>query len=440
MTHTKVARYDKGLVQGQTELTSEGYIKAKAIVTRCGVFLYKNPDGTIRKELRHPDDVLKEDSLESIKMIPIVNGHPPERLVSAENAKILSVGFTGELVENNDPYIIANMVITDKDTVKEIRDRKKNELSLGYTVDLIEDSGVYFGEPYEFRQTNIKYNHLAIVEEARAGSQARISLDRLDAEEVTKEDLIMTNKKQKKIKIDNVEYMVDEEAGNNIEKMISEKNALLKSKDELEDRIEQLENMLDKSNAERDSMRDKDFHNPEKTHNPLEEETEEENDEIGSNGKEVKETPRDYQKPTNMENHPVKNPKNEHYPNDLPNVSKVDSAEINKLVKNRVKLEKLSEKYLDKSTLSRIDSMSDLDIKKSLIKSMQPNAVLEGKSETYINARFDSVCEDLPKQKVIAMPSGYGMERDDEKDNANAEESRKRMIMNQKNAWKSGRK
>lgn len=95
MKFTDIARYDKGVVQGETTVTEEGFIKARAIVTRTGVFLYKNADGTIRKELRHPDDVWQLDSLESMKMIPIVNGHPTERLVTSENAKRLSIGFTG---------------------------------------------------------------------------------------------------------------------------------------------------------------------------------------------------------------------------------------------------------------------------------------------------------------------------------------------------------
>ena len=120
-----VARYDKGIVGNETEITPEGYIKGRVIVTRCGVFLYKNADGTIRKELRHPDDVRDPESLETIKMIPIVDGHPPERLVSASNAKKLSVGYTGELVEDEYPYVIANLVITDKGMVDKIKDKKK---------------------------------------------------------------------------------------------------------------------------------------------------------------------------------------------------------------------------------------------------------------------------------------------------------------------------
>src|SRR5579862_1504985 len=118
MTLKNIARYDKGLFRGENEITPEGFIKGKAIVTRCGVFLYKNADGTIRKELRHPEDVLIPDSLESMKMIPVVDGHPPERLVDSSNAKRLAVGYTGELVENDLPYIIANMVITDKNAIE----------------------------------------------------------------------------------------------------------------------------------------------------------------------------------------------------------------------------------------------------------------------------------------------------------------------------------
>ena len=75
-------------------------------------------------------------------MIPVVDGHPPERLINSTNAKRLAVGYTGETIEDEYPHIIANMVITDKNMVEKIKDKKKNELSLGYTVDLIPEDGV----------------------------------------------------------------------------------------------------------------------------------------------------------------------------------------------------------------------------------------------------------------------------------------------------------
>ncbi len=438
---TDLARYDRGIVRGESELTQEGFIKAKAIVTRCGVFLYKNADGTVRSELRHPDDVLVPESLESMKMIPVVNGHPPERLVNADNAKRLSVGYTGELVENDMPYIIANMVVTDKEVVDQIKTKKKNELSLGYTVDLIPDSGMYNGEPYEWRQTNIRYNHLALVDEARAGPEARIALDGNDAEEILKAEADVATKKMRKIKIDAEEYMLEDDAAGAIEKLMNNHHEFKKSHDDFMGKHMAMKDAHDKMMAERDSLRDKDHHDPEAVHHPLEQ------DEIGANGKEeadpidsggMSSHVRDYEKPTEMENHAVMSPKNEHYPQDLPHIPKVDAAEVSRRVKERVKLEKVSERFLDKVALSRLDSMSDQEIKIRLIKSLQPNAQLEGKSEVYINARFDAALETIPKgQPVIAdRQQQIKGDSDPEKDQADATEARKNMIRNQKNAWK----
>lgn len=164
MNLNSIARFDRGQVKGDAFMTEEGYIKANAVVTRTGVFLYKNPDGTIRKELRHPDDVLKIDSLDSMKMIPVTNGHPQERLVSAENTKRLAIGFTGETITLKGEFILSNFIITDLSGVKDITEKNRKELSLGYTVDLIPEEGVYNDQPYTFRQTNIKYNHLSIVD------------------------------------------------------------------------------------------------------------------------------------------------------------------------------------------------------------------------------------------------------------------------------------
>ena len=442
MTLKNVARYDKGMFRGENEITSDGFIRGKAIVTRCGVFLYKNADGTVRKELRHPDDVLIPESLDSIKLIPVVDGHPPERLVTADNAKRLAVGYTGEVVENDMPYIIANMVITDKNTIDKIKTKKKNELSLGYTVDLVPDTGLYFGEPYEYRQRNIRYNHLALVDQARAGPEARISLDGEDAEEIKKEEANVTDKKMRKIKIDAEEYMLEDDAAGAIEKLMNNHHEFKKSHEDFMGKHMAMKDAHDKMMAERDSMRDKDHHDPEAVHHPMEE------DEIGEEGKEEKDPNdtyglqshvKDYEKPSNLENHAVMSPKNEHYPKDLPHISKVDAAEVNKRVNQRVKLVRLSEKYLDKASLARIDSMDDLEIKKRLIKNMQPNAQLDGKSATYINARFDAAMEDQPAAKVIANPSLVKTDEDDDKDRADQFASRKSMIKRQKTGW-MGRK
>lgn len=167
-------RVDKIVIPKLT-VTKEGYLRGDAIVTRTGVFKYMNADGTTRLELRHPDDILKQDSLDTLKSIPVTNDHPKE-LVTTDNVDKLLVGMTGETVKLDGNSILATLTITHKDAIN-IVNKGKQELSLGYKVDVIEEDGEYEGEKYTHRQTNVDYNHLAIVEVARAGRSARINLD-----------------------------------------------------------------------------------------------------------------------------------------------------------------------------------------------------------------------------------------------------------------------
>lgn len=236
--------------------------------------------------------------------------------------------------------------------------------------------------------------------------------------------------------------MLEDDTASAIEKMMENHHQFKKSHEDFMAKHMAMKDSHEKMMAERDSLRDKDHHDPEAVHHPLEE------DEIGSEGKEKKDPDdsygmeshvKDYEKPSNMENHAVESPKNEHYPKDLPHINKVDAAEVNRRVNQRVKLVRLSEKYLDKATLSRIDSMDDIELKKRLILNMQPNAQLQGKSATYINARFDAAIEDQPAAKVIAFPSSVKTDEDDEKNGADQFAARKAMIKRQKSAW-MGRK
>lgn len=46
-----------------TYWTDEGYLVDHPIVTSCGIFEYTNPDGSVRRELRLPENVFDEKSL-----------------------------------------------------------------------------------------------------------------------------------------------------------------------------------------------------------------------------------------------------------------------------------------------------------------------------------------------------------------------------------------
>lgn len=55
--------------------TPEGYLEDTPILTSTGIFEYTNPDGSIRRELRLPEEVFKPESLASYCGKPICITH-----------------------------------------------------------------------------------------------------------------------------------------------------------------------------------------------------------------------------------------------------------------------------------------------------------------------------------------------------------------------------
>lgn len=161
----------------KVQKTDQGFLEGEVVASRTGIFNYYDADGKCRKELRHPDDVLKEDSLKTLKMIPVTDDHPQE-FVDVNNASSLQKGFTGESYRaDEEGNIVVRIKVTDSNLINKILSGKKAELSLGYSVSLKKDAGTYKGEKYDYRQTDIVYNHLAVVEMGRAGRNARFRLD-----------------------------------------------------------------------------------------------------------------------------------------------------------------------------------------------------------------------------------------------------------------------
>lgn len=226
---------------GKVSKTPEGYLKGNAIVTRTGVFRYQNMDGTERLELRDPNDILTEQSLETLKSLPITHDHPTS-LVTSENANSLIVGMTGETVKVIDGHVSVSLNITHKEAISAVK-AGKQELSAGYTVDLIPEIGVYNGEPYTHRQTNAVYNHIAIVDMARAGRLARLNLDGafIQCEEITEKKTkeVMTINKDNENTVEEIaETIAKLTTGVDVEKVIED---VKETVDEVEKDIESVE-------------------------------------------------------------------------------------------------------------------------------------------------------------------------------------------------------
>ena len=163
-----------------TYFTDEGYLVDHPILTSCGIFEYTNPDGSIRRELRLPKYVFDEKSLKTYRGKPIIITHEAG-VVDKNNVEKEQIGTILSDGYEDGEDVRAEIIVHDTDSMKKCG---LKELSLGYNLDLVEESGVWNGEQYDAIQTNIVINHLALVASARAGEQARLNIDGSDEHEL----------------------------------------------------------------------------------------------------------------------------------------------------------------------------------------------------------------------------------------------------------------
>ncbi len=162
-----------------------GYLRADALLARTGIQEYQMTDGSIRRELRPKEEVLKKDSVKSLLGAVVTNDHPPVPLDS-KNTRSYAVGhLDGEPEEIDDCYLKDGMTIYDQSTIDDVMTRGKQQISMGYHCDIEMSPGVdpQFGA-YDAIQRNIGHNHAAIVKDGRAGPVVKIKMDSVDGQEV----------------------------------------------------------------------------------------------------------------------------------------------------------------------------------------------------------------------------------------------------------------
>lgn len=187
-TQIAVRRFDLGEMR-EASRTPQGFLFVPGFATRTGVFPYLDGDGNMRRELRHPDDVFDPASMATLKYAPFTIEHPPE-MITPDNVAEYSKGHTTERVEVNREMVDVDIIVEHQDAIDAIEKGGVRELSSGYIADIVEEEGTYNGAPYNFRQINIRYNHLAGVRKGRAGPEVRMRLDAADAVMRTDEDAV----------------------------------------------------------------------------------------------------------------------------------------------------------------------------------------------------------------------------------------------------------
>ncbi|NSZ57781.1 DUF2213 domain-containing protein [Agrobacterium tumefaciens] len=161
-----------------TRRTADGYLIAEAKSVRTGIQLYSGdevgkPSMPIVRVYRPADQVFADASLQSFTHAPVTMNHPDEA-VTAENWKDLAIGEVSTAAKKDGEWVHLPLILKDAKAIADV-EAGKRELSAGYTCELVWGDGVTpEGQQFDATQTNIKINHLAVVTRARAGSQARI--------------------------------------------------------------------------------------------------------------------------------------------------------------------------------------------------------------------------------------------------------------------------
>lgn len=351
-------RFDVGNITG-AQKTPQGFLRAPAFATRVGVFKYKKPDGTLIREYRPAEEVFNPESLATLANIPVTNKHPAE-LLNPSNAQKHTVGYTGDEVKQDQKYVSTTVTIVDGPTIKEIESGVKQETSCGYTCELANEPGVFEGEPYDYVQKKIIYNHLAIVGKGRAGPDVRLRLDSQDAvmvdNQIPKEGLM------EKVNLGGVDHEMHPEAAKAVRDAMAKHGDALKA---MQDKCDGLQKSMDEMKV--------------KVSTPAPNAAGASAGDDKAAAQESEKKFQGAQAKADALAEEIKTLKEQ-----------TTDAAIAKRVKARVAIETVAARV----GVKKFDDMSDLDLKKAVI-ATKSKIDLKDKVEAYVDARFDSVVESL---------------------------------------------
>ncbi len=456
-TLSRVIRLDS-IKLDDTYYTGEGYFRDRPIVTSCGIFEYHLADGSVRRELRLPEHVFDPQSLASYKSKPIIITHDAGT-IDKNNVEreiigtILSEGYKdGEDVR-------VEIVIHDTDAMKRCGLR---ELSLGYELDLDETPGTWNGEPYDAIQKNIRVNHLALVDKARAGDQARLNTDGLDnltggkipmAEAKTALDAgvaasIARFKARRAKRLDGAGDPNKKKTPEELVQMVKDRRdrrdaagdpetteAAMGTIAQQDEDLDTLLGVIDVLNAQKDfagdgtKNKDGEGCDPDPVEPKGDGETKGDGEGTGTkegDGTCTKGDGDGKEEPPATGAEPAKAPGRSDGADTT--VPAVNTDSVDAIVAERLSICRVG----DKLHMDGLDAMSTIEAKKAIIAKVNPNVRLDGKEIAYINAAYDLAVEAINSQKSTdfqrqQMMSGKPTHTDGA-DDVDADVARQRMI------------
>lgn len=244
-----LTRYDTAPINRVTQDAQTGFVHITNVpIAIVGVFPYIKADGSVEMEAKLPTELLSEVTVDSANSKPVTDNHPDE-LVTQVNASKYMKGFTATNAHVENDALKVDMTITDKSLINEIN-KGKQELSIGFETEVVPKKGEYKGVAYDSVQRNIRINHVAVVEQGRAGHSVRLLGD---SAEMIEQDAHETKGKRMdttKVRLDGADVTVATADADKIIKLDADNADKAKKIAELEAQIEEKKKELDELKGE----------------------------------------------------------------------------------------------------------------------------------------------------------------------------------------------
>lgn len=155
--------------------TPQGYMVFPAsVLGRTGIQEYDSGElgqapGKVVTLDRPESEVFAPASVASFEAIPVTMGHPDSLEVDAKTWRDLAVGMVKNVRREAD-YLMGDIWVYDAQAIADIERDDIEEISLGYSSDIIEGGA----DGADYIQTDIEGNHAAILPRGRCGGACRL--------------------------------------------------------------------------------------------------------------------------------------------------------------------------------------------------------------------------------------------------------------------------
>ncbi len=145
-------------------------------ILKAGIFPYLGSEigqgepSRVYKVLRSEEELSKPEAIKSFELVPLINEHFVLGELGTDTDDKSIDGIVGESIYFKAPYLKSNIKVFGKH-IKKLIEVGKIELSAGYSCKYIP---VENNPDYDFIQTDIRANHLALVEAGRNGSDVAV--------------------------------------------------------------------------------------------------------------------------------------------------------------------------------------------------------------------------------------------------------------------------